>query len=1140
MSNFIQEVLGLIQRKKTVSTLKPAQDWFEFGRYTASTLNTGASYNPKMHPYAIRWDDFKCEVRKDLTITIAGSGVEGKLPVYTVKSGDCLLDALKDSIITQNAADDTITISGNLNVNKNAILKESVDLGTFGDIVHATSLFNRVVDSAGAVAGTANRILRSTADDRVVWSDDDPVVSLTYGSIWRGSAANVKEELAIGTVGQVLTSDGTTASWSSSGSGTVTSVGFVAPSAFTVAGSPITSSGVITLSGAGTTSEYIDGTGALQTFPSIPSVVPVMTSAITGTGKLWSDVVQVEIAEPVTATPLRTYGVQFNDASQLVVNVPWVSGSGTNTTYDLASAQAGSDVLATLTGSDGTTDSIRFIPGTNITLTDTGSSITIDSATPVIPFTSLTTVGGSGAATLTGGVLNIPIYSGGGGGSVTNVSSTTAGNALDVVVTNPTTTPDLAFTFAGTSAEYINGQGNLITFPATGMTSWTAGDGTGIQPVTNGDEVKFRGITKIDTTISLVGSDIILDFNHDATTRTDTTSVASPGAGGTFTVVDSITQDATGHPTAVNVKTITLPAGGGAGTVTSVDGVGDTFISIAGGPITASGTLTVGLSATGTPSATTFLRGDNSWATPVVNLTTWNLTGDLGSSQTISNTDTVLISGGVGLTSTASATDTLTIDLNDTAVTPGAYTNTNVTVDQQGRITAIANGSSGGSYEWSLFGDTGDIDPVPNTGQVNIVGGTNVTTAIVGNTLTIDATQATPAGANGDVQYNDNGVFGAEANFNWDASLNFLTLKGGVNTPALKLENSTPTLSDGSEIAELIARSSVFSADIAGILFKGDGASGGGDYPTRIEFTTTPDGSTVPTTKFQIKNDGLLIADNYGAGTFTGTATKSLAVTATGQVIETDLATAPTRPSATVISYDQVFNPASTYSVTVVSNAALTNPVNGGIVVQYSGGSATVTNVQSLRVNVLDSIGASRSTQFEAVSVGATIQLQNGGGSNYTANFTVTQVTIVAGGYVDYQVSSPVNGDIVIVGSSLLQFAVASDYTQELTSTYSRFDITALGGAFVVKPANSLTAGTELIVELRGETGSLSFLSEYLKQELISNGTNIVKNGVFQIKDTVVSNVTIAPTKVYFLRFQVYNNGQYKGLSLLGCDQTVN
>ena len=54
MSNFIQEVLGLIQRKKTVSTLKPAQDWFEFGRYTASTLNTGASYNPKMHPYAIR------------------------------------------------------------------------------------------------------------------------------------------------------------------------------------------------------------------------------------------------------------------------------------------------------------------------------------------------------------------------------------------------------------------------------------------------------------------------------------------------------------------------------------------------------------------------------------------------------------------------------------------------------------------------------------------------------------------------------------------------------------------------------------------------------------------------------------------------------------------------------------------------------------------------------------------------------------------------------------------------------------------------------------------------------------------------------------------------------------------------------
>ena len=50
--------------------------------------------------------------------------------------------------------------------------------------------------------------------------------------------------------------------------GTVTSVGVSVPSAFSVSNSPITSSGTIAITGAGTISQYIDGTGALQTFPS--------------------------------------------------------------------------------------------------------------------------------------------------------------------------------------------------------------------------------------------------------------------------------------------------------------------------------------------------------------------------------------------------------------------------------------------------------------------------------------------------------------------------------------------------------------------------------------------------------------------------------------------------------------------------------------------------------------------------------------------------------------------------------------------------------------------------------------------------------------------------------------------------------
>jgi len=53
----------------------------------------------------------------------------------------------------------------------------------------------------------------------------------------------------------------------------------------------------------------------------------------------------------------------------------------------------------------------------------------------------------------------------------------------------------------------------------------------------------------------------------------------------------------------------------GSGTVLNVDGGNSSFINIAGGPITVSGTLTASLSATGTPSSSTYLRGDNTWAT---------------------------------------------------------------------------------------------------------------------------------------------------------------------------------------------------------------------------------------------------------------------------------------------------------------------------------------------------------------------------------------------------------------------------------------------------------------------------------------------------------------------------------------------
>ena len=153
----------------------------------------------------------------------------------------------------------------------------------------------------------------------------------------------------------------------------------------------------------------------------------------------------------------------------------------------------------------------------------------------------------------------------GGEGTVTDFSAVVNGGITDAIslrVFDSKTTPRLELDFQGVEDQYINGLGVLTSFPNPGMSSWTVGDGTGIEPVTDGVEVEYKGLDKITTNVALFGGGVQLNINHDDTERLDTVSAVSPAAGGTFTVVDSVTQDATGHPTSVNVKTVTLPSSG--------------------------------------------------------------------------------------------------------------------------------------------------------------------------------------------------------------------------------------------------------------------------------------------------------------------------------------------------------------------------------------------------------------------------------------------------------------------------------------------------------------------------------------------------------------------------------------------------
>ena len=100
----------------------------------------------------------------------------------------------------------------------------------------------------------------------------------------------------------------------------------------------------------------------------------------------------------------------------------------------------------------------------------------------------------------------------------------------------------------------------------------------------------------------------------------------------------------------------------GIGYVESVDVNGSTFITVTDGGTSADPTFAVSLAATGSPSASTFLRGDNTWAATPNQYTGWTLAGNTGTPQTIASGDTASIVGGTVISTVASGTDTLTIN----------------------------------------------------------------------------------------------------------------------------------------------------------------------------------------------------------------------------------------------------------------------------------------------------------------------------------------------------------------------------------------------------------------------------------------------------------------------------------------------
>lgn len=178
--------------------------------------------------------------------------------------------------------------------------------------------------------------------------------------------------------------------------------------------------------------------------------------------------------------------------------------------------------------------------------------------------------------------------------------------------------------------------------------------------------------------------------------------------------------------------------------------------------------------------------------------------GDTGTDTINLAESDLTFTGDTGITTTVTDND-VSIDLDNTAVTPGSYGSgtaiPSFTVDQQGRLTAASTTSI--STALSFSGDTGTDSVNLLSDSLAFTGGEGISVAVTNNTVTISAEDATASNkgvasfstdnftvSSGAVTIKDLGVSAAELAGTLDLSSKSVTLGTGEVSNA-ELANST-------------------------------------------------------------------------------------------------------------------------------------------------------------------------------------------------------------------------------------------------------------------------------------------------------------------------------------------------------------
>jgi hypothetical protein len=325
----------------------------------------------------------------------------------------------------------------------------------------------------------------------------------------------------------------------------LTSVGLSMPSAFTVSNSPLTSNGTIGVTGAGTTSQYIDGTGALRTFPSLSGYVTAVTASA-----------------PLSSSGGTTPNITISQASG--TDDGYLSSADWST---FNSKQPAGNYITALSG-----EATGSGPGT--------ASVTLNNASVTAKvLTGVNITGGSISAS--DSILTAF-------GKLQNQINGLIGSAVYQGTWNASTnTPALA-SGVGTRGYYyivnVAGSTNLDGITDWNVGDWAIFDGTAWQQVDNTDSVtSVNGQTgAVSLTTDNIPEGAVNQYFTQLRARQSLT-LSTTGNSGAAT-----------YNNTTGVLNIPIYTDQFVGTVTSVDMSVPTGFTISGNPITSAGTLALG------------------------------------------------------------------------------------------------------------------------------------------------------------------------------------------------------------------------------------------------------------------------------------------------------------------------------------------------------------------------------------------------------------------------------------------------------------------------------------------------------------------------------------------------------------------